>query len=377
MAIDPDVQAELDSMEAAFNQALASSRDAVDADLEEIYLRLDEHSARLSLLAQPVIPLPPPPPPPPVPLPPVPDPLPPVLPLYPFQVSRPQDLKVRLPRGPMAPLTTSEASATNVANWDGTYWRVFADWDEDVEGAHLVFDGPIIWNGHTLVGVHQTMARKPGDRGRSMNEGGGRGHRILIDNPARVQVSDVFGVGHWDIQGFTILDPVGDGLRPSTDSTFTDGYIRIVALPDTAKHYDGAQHHNAYGAATGQDRNNCVYRRLVFELQAWGPGASLEEFPQSVGGMNAAMFWQADNVADISDILVLEAAGCWFPIRLTSRGSGGVVRNVQLMGRRGHPNKRPDRLAPASFLLYRDNWDIDWDTVYVNVEGVKKGTVNL
>jgi len=280
--------------------------------------------------------------------------------------------KVGLPRGPVEPTVTVgvDASSAGVAIWNGIRYTVVRDWDEDTEGRYLIFTkGQIDWNGHTLVGVHQILHPSIGRLGRkTANIGGGKGERVLVTNPEKVVVSDVFNHGVFDIAGATFLDAIGDTWRPLTGSSITDAFIRIGAQAgdSTAKHYDGMQFHNSRNAATGHDRAEQTVRRIVFA----GVPKAADGTP--LGAVNSMIYFSSDNLdgSTIEDILVLDASGVWFPLRFTGTGTPASVKNLQLAGKQGPPQGKPDKLAPAAFIRKAPQVQIDPATVHVDVAGV-------
>jgi len=280
--------------------------------------------------------------------------------------------KVDLPQGPVEPTATTgiDAELAGAATWNGIGYKLIRDWDEDLEGRYLIFTkGQVDWAGHTLVGVHQILHPSIGRLGRkTANIGGGIGRRVLVTNPEKVVVSDVFNHGVFDIVGATFLDAIGDTWRPLTGSSITDAFIRIGAQAgdSTGKHYDGAQFHNSRNAATGHDRAQQTMRRIVFAgVPKAADGAPL-------GAVNSMIYFSSDNLdgSTVEDILVLDASGVWFPLRFTGTGVPLSIRNLQLAGAQGPPQGRPDKLAPTAFILTGPKVQIDPSTVHVGPVGV-------
>ncbi len=285
------------------------------------------------------------------------------------------NIKVTLPQGPIEPQQAKgiDAEAAGVATWNGNKYTVIRDWNEDNEGAYLIFTkGQIDWNNHKLVGVYHVLNKSIENQGvKSANIGNGSGGRYLSENPNKVVVSDVFGHGVFHLVGVTILGAIGDLWRPLTGSSISDFFLRVGVVKGTSanKHYDGMQFHNKNNNPTGENRARQTIQRGVF--------AGIEKDPatgQPLGAMNSHWYFSSDNLngSIVENLLSLDASGVWYPARATGTGKPIRIRNLQLMGKRGPPQGKPNSLAPAAYLLYSQSAKsaIDFSTIYIDVPGV-------
>ena len=254
----------------------------------------------------------------------------------------PTQLLVEAPQGPLGPQTSVAIDPATVAGirFNGDRWIVEADvtFDEQVAGGYLEFDAPVLVVGPGVSIDGARFAQVDVGRGHVLSgerpEDGFVARHFTVDGGAGA--SAVGGLGeNVTLESFSIVDFDGDGLKPATGWTVSDGSIHLLGDNSSAKHYDGVQ-------VTGH--TGVTLSRLEIAMVGAGTAAVF---------VHESPFGGEPNL--VNDIVVTYAPDVYRTFRFDE---SVVARDLQAMGPVGSSRR------PAALVLANARADIDWATLH-------------
>lgn len=239
---------------------------------------------------------------------------------------------VQIPTGSLGPRTSTAINPAYVAGISrtGNVWKMERDWDETRHGGYLDFgEGSLDVNGRTVEGF---VIEVPEGLGAGhVIDGGGTVGYFEITNPDRHSHNSYIRVID-RAHHYTATGVVGDAIKvPEGYAHHHDAVIVMDVRPGgpSDKHYDGAQIF-----ANGSAR----LERIVIDWNDAG----------TIANTTGALFTQDNGALVARDILILDPAGTWQPIRMSGSGHHDVAR-IQVVGSRG-PNAGNGSLAPTALV---------------------------
>jgi hypothetical protein len=254
----------------------------------------------------------------------------------------PPPILVETPQGPLGPQTSVAIDPATVPGirFNGDRWIVEADvtFDEQVAGGYLEFDAPVLVTGPGVSIDGARFTQVDVSRGHVLSgeraEDGFVARHFTVDGGAGS--SAVGGLGeNVTLESFSIVDFDGDGLKPRTGWTVSDGSIHLLGDNSSPKHYDGVQ-------VTGQ--TGVTLSRLEISMVGAGTAAVF---------VHETPFGGEPNL--VHDIVVTYAPDVYRTFRFDE---SVVARDLQAMGPVGSSHR------PAALVLANERADIDWATLH-------------